>query len=94
ALVVSALVLDWAMISLAHMRSRRAKQQPGVTPRSPALFYPLGNWLCLLFMAAVLVIMLMTPGMAISVWLIPVWLLILAIGYFIKEKKAKAAHAR
>lgn len=38
--------------------------------RFPALFYPLGNWLCLLFMAAVLVIMLMTPGMAISVWLI------------------------
>ncbi|STV63094.1 Aromatic amino acid transport protein AroP [Klebsiella pneumoniae subsp. pneumoniae] len=30
--------------------------------RFPALFYPLGNWLCLLFMAAVLVIMLMTPG--------------------------------
>ncbi|WP_416821281.1 amino acid permease, partial [Cronobacter sakazakii] len=94
ALVVSALVINWAMISLAHMRFRRAKQQQGVTPRFPALFYPLGNWLCLLFMAAVLVIMLMTPGMAISVWLIPVWLLILAIGYFIKEKKAKAAHAR
>ena len=39
----------------------RQKQQ-GVVTRFPALFYPLGNWLCLLFMAAVLVIMLMTPG--------------------------------
>ncbi|MFP1482873.1 hypothetical protein ACLB1S_05380 [Escherichia coli] len=37
--------------------------------RFPALLYPLGNWICLLFMAAVLVIMLMTPGMAISVYL-------------------------
>jgi len=45
-------------------------------------------------MVAVLVIMLMTPGMAISVWLIPVWLVILGIGYLVKEKKAKAAHAR
>ncbi|MGU7808407.1 aromatic amino acid transporter AroP, partial [Escherichia coli] len=71
ALVVSALVINWAMISLAHMKFRRAKKQQGVVTRFPALFYPLGNWLCLLFMAAVLVIMLMTPGMAISVWLIP-----------------------
>lgn len=57
--------------------------------RFPALLYPLGNWICLLFMAAVLVIMLMTPGMAISVYLIPVWLIVLGIGYLFK-KTAKA----
>ncbi len=60
ALVVSALVINWAMISLAHMKFRRAKQEQGVVTRFPALLYPLGNWICLLFMAAVLVIMLMT----------------------------------
>ncbi|ESJ20128.1 aromatic amino acid transporter, partial [Salmonella enterica subsp. enterica serovar Anatum str. USDA 100] len=53
ALVVSALVINWAMISLAHMMFRRAKQQQGVKTRFPALFYPFGNVLCLLFMAAV-----------------------------------------
>ena len=93
ALVVSALVINWAMISLAHMKFRRAKKQQGVVTRFPALFYPLGNWLCLLFMAAVLVIMLMTPGMAISVYLIPVWLIVLGIGYLFKEKTAKAVKA-
>lgn len=93
ALVVSALVINWAMISLAHMMFRRAKQQQGVKTRFPALFYPLGNALCLLFMAAVLIIMLMTPGMAISVWLIPVWLLILGVGYLCKEKTAKTVKA-
>ncbi len=36
-------------------------------------------------MAAVLIIMLMTPGMAISVWLIPVWLLILASATCVKK---------
>jgi aromatic amino acid transport protein AroP len=85
ALVVSALVINWAMISLAHMKFRKAKQQQGVTPRFPALLYPLGNWICLLFMAAVLVIMLMTDGMAISVYLIPVWLVVLG-GYMLKRK--------
>ncbi len=38
-------------------------------------------------MAAVLVIMLMTPGMAISVYLIPVWLIVLGIGYLFKENR-------
>ncbi|MCM5366077.1 regulatory signaling modulator protein AmpE, partial [Escherichia coli] len=41
----------------------------------------------------VVVIMLMTPGMAISVYLIPVWLVVLGIGYLFKEKTAKAVKA-
>jgi aromatic amino acid transport protein AroP len=90
ALVVSALVINWAMISLAHMKFRKKKDQQGVTTRFRAVLYPVGNWICLVFLAAVLVIMLMTPGMAISVWLIPVWLVILAIGYTIKNKVQKA----
>lgn len=94
ALVVSATVINWAMISLAHMKFRRAKKQQGVVTRFPALFYPLGNWLCLLFMAAVLVIMLMTPGMAISVWLIPVWIAVLGVGYLFKEKAAATIKAQ
>lgn len=86
ALVVSALVINWAMISLAHIKFRRAKDRQGVKTRFPALLYPLGNWICLLFMVAILVIMAITPGMAISVKLIPVWVLILGIGYWIKSK--------
>lgn len=93
ALVVSALVINWAMISLAHIKFRKAKQQQGVASRFPALFYPLGNWVCLIFMAAVLVIMLMTPGMAISVYLIPVWIAILGVGYLCKQKTARAVKA-
>jgi aromatic amino acid transport protein AroP len=43
ALVVSALVINWAMISLAHMKFRRAKQQQGVVTRFPALLLPAGQ---------------------------------------------------
>ncbi|PIJ49769.1 aromatic amino acid transporter AroP [Erwinia sp. OLTSP20] len=85
-LVVSALVINWAMISLAHLKFRKKKNQQGVETRFKALLYPFGNWLCLLFLAGILVIMLLTPGMAISVWLIPVWLIILAIGYLLKNR--------
>lgn len=84
-LVVSALVINWAMISLAHLKFRKKKNQQGVTTRFKAVLYPLGNWICLVFLAGILVLMAMTPGMAISVWLIPVWLIVLAIGYFVKK---------
>ncbi|MGX9360660.1 aromatic amino acid transporter AroP [Pantoea ananatis] len=89
-LVVSALVINWAMISLAHLKFRKKKNQQGVTTRFKAVLYPLGNWICLVFLAGILFLMAMTPGMAISVWLIPVWLIVLAIGYFVKNKTQKA----
>ncbi|MEH2921670.1 amino acid permease [Samsonia erythrinae] len=87
ALVVSALVINWAMISLAHLKFRAQKEKDGVATKFKALFYPLGNYICLLFLAGILVIMYMTPGIRISVILIPVWLMILATGYTIKQKK-------
>lgn len=88
ALVVSALVINWAMISLAHIKFRQAMRLEGIETKFKALFYPLGNYICLLFMAGILVIMAITPGMAISVWLIPVWLVILGIGYWIKNQQS------
>ncbi|WP_455817662.1 aromatic amino acid transporter AroP [Pseudomonas cerasi] len=89
ALVVSTLVINWAMISLSHLRFRRSLVEQGVQPRFKALFYPFGNWLCQAFMAGVLIIMAMTPGMAISVWLIPAWVGILAIGYQVKRRTSR-----
>ncbi|UYA61877.1 Aromatic amino acid transport protein AroP [Pectobacterium sp. F1-1] len=86
ALVVSALVINWAMISLAHLKFRAQKDKEGTVTKFKALFYPLGNYLCLLFLAGILVIMFLTPGIQISVMLIPVWLVILGVGYFIKKK--------
>ncbi|MEG3134238.1 amino acid permease [Rouxiella sp. T17] len=86
-LVVSALVINWAMISITHLKFRRALHTVNQKTRFPSLAYPFTNYLCLAFLAAILVIMFMTPGMQISVWLIPVWLLMLAVGYQFRKKK-------
>lgn len=88
-LVVSSIVINWAMISLSHLKFRAAKDREGVVPKFKSLFYPFSNYLCLLFLAGVLVIMYITPGIRISVLLIPVWLVILGIGYLITRKKIK-----
>ncbi|MFP9530695.1 amino acid permease [Pectobacterium brasiliense] len=90
ALVVSALVINWAMISLAHLKFRAQKDKEGTVTKFKALLYPLGNYICLLFLAGILIIMFLTPGIQISVMLIPVWLVILAVGYFIKKKNQAA----
>ncbi|MBP2845956.1 amino acid permease [Dickeya oryzae] len=87
ALVVSALVINWAMISLAHLKFRTTKDREGVQTRFKALWFPFGNYLCLAFMAGILVIMSLTPGIQISVLLIPVWLLVLGIGYRFRTRQ-------
>ncbi|MDC6109396.1 amino acid permease [Serratia rubidaea] len=90
ALVVSALVINWAMISLAHLKFRAAKRREGVEPKFKAFWYPLSNYLCLLFMVGILVIMYLTPGIRISVLLIPLWVAVLAVGYAIKQRSQRA----
>ncbi|SFX30906.1 aromatic amino acid transport protein AroP [Janthinobacterium lividum] len=89
-LVVSALIINWAMISWIHLRFRAQKRAEGKTTLFQSLGYPFTNYLCLVFLAGILVIMYLTPGLRISVYLIPVWLAALGIGYWIKQNKAKA----
>ena len=90
ALVVSALVINWAMICITHLKFRRAMQRAGNVTAFQSFAYPLTNWLCLLFLAAILGVMYLTPDIRISVCLIPVWLLILAAGYLLRRKSAPA----
>ncbi|HCB0068085.1 TPA: amino acid permease [Klebsiella variicola subsp. variicola] len=90
ALVVAALVINWAMICITHLKFRRAMQRAGKVTAFQSLGYPLTNWLCLLFLAGILVVMYLTPDIRISVCLIPVWLLILAAGYLLRKKSAPA----
>ena len=88
ALVVAALVINWAMISLAHLKFRAAKQREGVTPAFKALWHPLGNYLCLAFMVAILGVMYLIPPLRVSVQAIPCWLLALWACYHFKKKRA------
>ncbi|MCT9071430.1 amino acid permease [Cupriavidus gilardii] len=90
-LVVSALIINWAMISVIHLKFRAHKRSAGVTTRFQSFGYPLTNYLCLVFMAGILVIMYLTPDLRISVYLIPVWLGVLAVCYRLRNKDAAQA---
>lgn len=73
-LVVATLVINWAMISYSHLKFRQHLQRQGQVPLFKALWYPYGNYLCLAFVAFILIIMLMIPGIRVSVYAIPLWI--------------------
>lgn len=87
-LVVAALVLNWAMISLSHLKFRRSMQQQGVVPTFRALWSPFGNWLCLAFVGFILVVLLLDSSTRLSVFALPVWVMVIGVCYLLKRRAA------
>jgi aromatic amino acid transport protein AroP len=85
-LAVSAMVINWGMISWIHLRFRAAKRAAHAATSFPSPASPVSNYLCLAFLATLLVIMFMTPDLRLSVYLIPVWLAVLGAGYLLRGR--------
>lgn len=79
-LVVSALIINWVMISITHIFFRRSKDRDGLGTAFRAFWSPTTNYICLAFLIGVLLIMWWT-GMRLPVELIPLWLLLLYVSY-------------
>ncbi|SAL41303.1 amino acid permease [Caballeronia telluris] len=92
-LVVSALIINWAMISIIHLKFRSEKRKAGQPTSFRSLGYPFTNYLCLAFLAGVLAVMYATPGLRLSVYLIPVWLAVLGVSYRFRPHAAGTARA-
>ena len=86
-LVVAALMINWACITITHLKFRQAKALTGETTAFRSLGYPFTNYLCLAFMAGIVVIMILTPETRIAVWMMPAWLAVLGACYWLKEKR-------
>ena len=69
-IVVGALVLNWAMISMTHLKFKSAMKN-SVKTHFPALWAPFSNYLVLGFIAVVLYIM-WSQGFKESVMMIPI----------------------
>ncbi len=84
-LVVSCLIINWIMISFTHLKFRKFKDAASVQTKFPSFLYPISNYVCMVFLLAILAIMTIT-GMHVSVILIPVWLILLYITFKIVQK--------
>ncbi len=87
-LVVATLVINWAMISYSHLKFRQHMDRTGQKSLFRALIYPYGNYLCLAFVVFILGIMLLMPGIRVSVYAIPVWLVVMWGFYWLKSKRS------
>ncbi len=86
-IVVGALVLNWAMISLTHLQFMKAMKAEGKVSSFPALWSPFSNYLVLAFIAVVLYIM-WTQGLSGAVIMIPIWIVLMFILFKILYRKA------
>lgn len=86
-LVVAALVINWAMISITHLMFRRRMRAEGRSPAFPSPGAPVTNVLCLVFLAGILVVMWFTPGIRTAILLMPAWLLVLSAMYWLRKRQ-------
>ena len=92
-LAVSALVINWAMISIIHLMFRRQKRANAEATSFPSFLHPFTNYVVLAFLAGIVWVMYEIPDLRLSVYLIPVWLAVLGIGYYLKKRGADAQRA-
>ena len=85
-IVVGALVLNWAMISLTHLKFKAMTKEKGLKTSFPALWSPLSNYLVLAFIEVVLYIM-WQQGFKESVLMIPIWIVLMFILFNVLNKK-------
>ena len=89
-LAVAALVINWAMISIAHLKFRKAMRARAIQPRFQAFWYPWSNYLCLAFVSGILLIMLWIPGIRLSVFAVPLWVAWLWLCYRLRQARRQA----
>ncbi len=84
ALATISIIINWAIILIVQLKFRRQKQQLN----QPLIFkmplYPVASYISLAFLAAIVVIMAFMPAMRYSLYIAPVWLLCLYVGYKLK----------
>ncbi|RLL40162.1 amino acid permease, partial [Acinetobacter cumulans] len=85
-IVVSAAVLNWMLISLIHLKFRKAMQQQGIQTKFPALCAPFTNYFVLAFMLMILYIM-WNQGFMLSVVMQPLWILLLFVLFKVMQTK-------
>jgi AAT family amino acid transporter/aromatic amino acid transport protein AroP len=88
--VVASLMINWALISITHLKFRKAMGEQGVVPSFKTFWFPFSNYLCLAFMLMIISVMLAIPGIRNSVFAMPVWVGVIYIAYRFRVSKSKA----
>lgn len=83
-IAVAAVVVSWFVITVTHIKFRRAKSGSKGGFRAPG--FPWINYLCLLFLVMIVALMTQLEDMRLAVYLLPAWLGALWCGYALKKR--------
>lgn len=78
-ITIGAAVISWAAIVITHMKFRQKRQND--LPKFKSIGYPLTNYFCLAFLIGILALMLTMPEMRMAVFILPIWILAIYLGY-------------
>ena len=81
-----AATISWMTITITHIKFRKYCQEHGKKTKFQSPLYPFVNYVCILFLVGVWYFMLQIPDMELAVYLLPVWLLVLWLGYWYRER--------
>ncbi|MDR3253341.1 MAG: amino acid permease [Endomicrobium sp.] len=86
--IVTCAVINWGLIVMSHMKFKKQKKLENRKTLFPAPFYPYSNYIALAFILFILSAMIMPElGMMKQVMAVPVWILIVYLGYRISNRK-------
>ncbi|QOV33220.1 amino acid permease [Streptomyces ferrugineus] len=93
---VYGLACAWASIAISHLRFRRIRIQNGQEDqiRYKMPFFPYGNYLALVFIAAVLVCIALLPDMRTSLLVSGGWVLVVFIAYTVHTRAGRNNRAK
>jgi len=91
AVTTTAATITWVMIVLVHMKFRKAHAHDAGKLTFPAPFYPIANYFCIAFMALIIFMMTQLPDMRMAVIVLPVWLIVLYVGFIFRGNTRTAA---
>lgn len=91
AVATTAATITWVMIVLVHMKFRKAHAADAGKLTFPAPFYPIANYFCVAFMAMIIVMMTQMESMRMAVIVLPVWLIVLYVGFIFRGNARTAA---
>lgn len=93
AVITVAIIIGWYIIMLTHMFFRQKKILEGANLAYKLPFYPYINVLVMGVLFIILVVMSKNPDMDLSVYVAPVWLLVLSVLYALYNKgKLETSH--
>ena len=81
-----AAVISWSVICITHLKFRKHCERVGRMTAFRSHLFPWANYIALVFLALVLIFMAQIPDMQLAVAILPVWLVLLYIGYRWKKR--------